>query len=315
MQPIMRGSREGESPARPDGSDAFVSAERVATSVRRFPRQPARWQSRLASPRVALWLSSAVLLAFLLLPLTAIFIRAIPSGALGESIDDPVVREALTLSMLTTTVTLVVAVVLGTPVAWLLARYRFRGRDVLDTLIDLPMVLPPAVAGVALLMAFGRRGTFGPFLSDTFGIELPFTTAAVVLAQAFVATPFYVKAAKSGFESVDRELEHVATTLGVSRLQTFWSITVPLALPALLGGAVMCWARALGEFGATIMFAGNFMGRTQTMPLAIYQTMESGRLNTALVLSGILVVVSFTILIVFKALARYAAVGAGVHRT
>jgi molybdate transport system permease protein len=191
-------------------------------------------------------------------------------------------------------------------VAWLLARYRFRGREIIDTLIDLPMVLPPAVAGVALLMAFGRRGILGPTLSDTFGIEIPFTTLAVIMAQAFVATPFYVKAAKAGFESIDRDLEHVSATLGVSRLQTFWSVTVPLSLPALLGGAVMAWARALGEFGATIMFAGNFMGRTQTMPLAIYGTMESGRLNAALVLSGILIVVSFTVLIVFKAIARYA---------
>jgi molybdate transport system permease protein len=211
--------------------------------------------------------------------------------------------------LVTTACTLLVALLVGTPVAYLLARYRFRGHAALDTLIDLPMVLPPAVAGVALLMAFGRRGVAGPFLSDTFGIELPFTTAAVVLAQAFVATPFYVKAAKAGFEGVDRDLEHVSATLGVSRLQTFWSVTVPLSLPALLGGAVMAWARALGEFGATIMFAGNFIGRTQTMPLAIYQTMESGQLTAALVLSGILIVVSFSVLIVFKALARYATGG------
>jgi molybdate transport system permease protein len=228
----------------------------------------------------------------------------VPAGALSDALDDPVVREALTLSLVTTSITLALAVVVGTPVAWLLARYRFPGHDALDTLIDLPMVLPPAVAGVALLMAFGRRGVAGPFLSDTFGIELPFTTVAVVLAQAFVATPFFVKAAKAGFESVDPELEDVAATLGVSRLQTFWTVTVPLALPALLGGAVMTWARALGEFGATIMFAGNFIGRTQTMPLAIYQTMESGRLDAALALSAILIVVSFSVLVAFKILAR-----------
>jgi molybdate transport system permease protein len=155
-------------------------------------------------------------------------------------------------------------------------------------------------------MAFGRRGVLGPALSDTFGIELPFTTAAVILAQTFVASPFYVNAARSGFESVDPRLEDVAATLGVSRLTTFWSVTVPLALPALLGGAVMTWARALGEFGATIMFAGNFTGRTQTMPLAIYQTLESGKLDAALALSLMLVIVSFTILILFKRIARRA---------
>lgn len=260
----------------------------------------------VTSPRAFLWLASAVLLAFLLVPLLAIFIRAIPSGAFSESLRDPVVREALQLSLVTTATTLVVSIVLGTPVAYLLARYRFRGRDALDTLIDLPMVLPPAVAGVALLMAFGRRGVFGPTLSTWFGLEIPFTTLAVVMAQTFVAAPFFIKAAKAGFESVDPELEQVSATLGVSGAQTFWSVTVPLALPALLGGAVMAWARALGEFGATIMFAGNFIGRTQTMPLAIYQTMESGRLNAALVLSGILIVVSFTVLIAFKALTRLA---------
>ena len=259
-----------------------------------------------ASPRAFLWLASAILLAFLLVPLAAIFIRAIPSGAFGDSLGDPIVREALQLSLVTTALTLLVAIVFGTPVAYLLARYRFRGRDTLDTLIELPMVLPPAVAGVALLMAFGRRGILGPMLSTTFGLEIPFTTLAVVMAQTFVAAPFFIKAAKAGFESVDPDLEHVAATLGVSRLQIFWSVTVPLSLPALMGGAVMAWARALGEFGATIMFAGNFMGRTQTMPLAIYQTMESGRLNAALVLSSILIVVSFSVLIIFKGLARFA---------
>jgi len=283
-----------------------VSSERLATPAHTATPTRRGWRTREITPQVFLWLASAVLLAFLLIPLAAIFIRAIPSGAFGDAIGDPVIREALILSLTTTTLTLGIMIVLGTPVAWLLARYQFRGREALDTLLDLPMVLPPAVAGVALLMAFGRRGILGPTLSDTFGIEIPFTTLAVILAQAFVATPFYVKAAKAGFESIDRDLEHVASTLGVSRLQTFWSVTVPLALPALLGGAVMAWARALGEFGATIMFAGNFMGRTQTMPLAIYGTMEAGRLNAALVLSGILIVVSFSVLIVFKAIARYA---------
>jgi molybdate transport system permease protein len=258
------------------------------------------------TPRVLLWLASSVLLAFLLVPLAAIFIRAWPQGAFGDALRDPIVREALQLSLTTTALSLLIVVLLGTPVAYLLARYQFRGRDALDTLIDLPMVLPPAVAGVALLMAFGRRGVFGPFLSDTFGIELPFTTAAVVIAQTFVAMPFFVNAAQAGFESVDRDIEAAARMDG-SRLRVFWSITIPLSFPALLSGAVMSWARALGEFGATIMFAGNFPGRTQTMPLAVYQTLESGDLDAALALSGILVVTSFAVLIFFKWLARRAA--------
>jgi molybdate transport system permease protein len=160
------------------------------------------------------------------------------------------------------------------------------------------MVLPPAVAGIGLLMAFGRRGIFGPTL-EALGITLSFTTAAVVLAQTFVAAPFYVRAARSGFLAVDRELELVAHTLGVSYWATFWRVTVPVALPSLLGGAVMCWARALGEFGATIMFAGSFQGRTQTMPLAIYGALETD-LDAALVLSAILVAISFLVLFLLR---------------
>lgn len=251
-----------------------------------------------------LWGASATLLAFILLPLIAIGIRAVPSGALGDALSEPVVHAALRLSLLTTAVTLGLSLIFGTPMAWLLARRSFRGRSVVETLIDVPMVLPPAVAGLALLMAFGRRGVFGPFLAATFGIELPFTAAAVVLAQAFVAAPFYVRSAQAGFESIDREIEHVAATLGASPARIFLTVTIPLAAPALVGGAVMAWARALGEFGATIMFAGNFMGRTQTMPLAIYQTMETGRLDAALALATILVAVSFSVLIVFRVLAR-----------
>ena len=179
-----------------------------------------------------------------------------------------------------------------------LARRHFPGQILLDSLIELPMVLPPAVAGIGLLMAFGRRGLFGPLLASM-GISVGFTTAAVVMAQFFVAAPFFVRAARSGFVGVDRELEHVSHTLGVSNWTTFWRVTVPVAFPSLLGGAVMCWARALGEFGATIMFAGSFQGRTQTMPLAIYAALESD-LDAALVLSAILVVVSFAVLVALR---------------
>jgi molybdate transport system permease protein len=187
---------------------------------------------------------------------------------------------------------------LGTPLAYLLARRTFRGHTVLESLIELPMVLPPAVAGIGLLMAFGRRGLLGEPLG-ALGISLGFTTAAVVLAEFFVAAPFYVRAARGAFGATDRELEIVAHTLGVSDWATFWRVTVPVAFPALLGGAVMCWARALGEFGATIMFAGSFQGRTQTMPLAIYAALETD-LDAALVLSALLVLVSFGILLVLR---------------
>lgn len=263
----------------------------------------ASWRLWWPRPSLVVLLAiSVVPLLFLLVPLLVVLWRMGISGQLARYLTNPVVLDALRLSLFTTVISLGVAVVLGTPLAYLLARYEFPGRDVIDTLVDLPMVLPPAVAGVALLLTLGRRGTLGPMLS-ALGIELGFTTAAVVLAQVFVAAPFYVKAAKAGFESVDRELEFVAGSLGVSGPRTFWRITVPLSLPALLGGAVMTWARALGEFGATIMFAGNFQGTTQTMPLAIYVAMERD-LIAALVLASILIVASFAVLLGFKALAR-----------
>jgi molybdate transport system permease protein len=251
---------------------------------------------------IALLGYSGALVLFLVAPLVVLLARTASTGDLLGYLTSGTVVEALRLSLLTTLLTLGATLVLGTPVAYVLARYRFPGRNLLDTLLELPMVLPPAVAGVALLITLGRRGALGPALS-ALGIEISFTTAAVVLAQLFVAAPFYVKAAQAGFESVDAELEHVSASLGVSGPRTFWQVTVPLALPALLGGAVMTWARALGEFGATIMFAGNFVGKTQTMPLAIYVAMERD-LGAALVLAGILVLVSFAVLVGFKALAR-----------
>lgn len=244
--------------------------------------------------------AAVALLFFLLMPLAAIFIRVLPQDDLRGYLNRPVVIEALRLSFVTTAISLGVILALGTPTALLLARRRFPGRDIIDTLLDLPMVLPPAVAGVALLMAFGREGVLGGVL-DGLGLRVAFTTTAVVLAQVFVATPFYVKAAKAGFEAVDQELERVSATLGRSRLETFLRVTVPLARPALLGGAVMAWARALGEFGATIMFAGNTLGRTQTMPLAILAALAEDT-TAALVLSAVLVVLSFAVLLVFRLL-------------
>jgi molybdate transport system permease protein len=247
-------------------------------------------------------LPGIALVLFVLTPLAAMVYRAARQGDILDSLQKPIVRESFRLSLLTSVLTLLITLALGTPLAYVLARWRFPGKRVLDTLIDLPLVLPPVVAGVALLMAFGRRGVFGEAL-DGAGIELAFTTKAVVIAQVFVSAPYYIRSAKAGFQTVDVTLEQMAYTLGVSRLATFRRVTVPLALPALVGGAVLCWARALSEFGATMMFAGSFRGRTQTMPLAILSAMESD-LYAALAISVILLAASFAVLLAFRLLAR-----------
>jgi molybdate transport system permease protein len=280
------------------GPDAAVSASAAGARPRPRARARRRWR---ASPQLVLLATGAAIFAlFIGLPVLAIFLRILPQEQVWQIARRPVVLQSLRLSFETTAVTLLFSIALGTPLAYLLARKSFPGQAFLDSLIELPMVLPPAVAGIGLLMAFGRRGLFGPLLASL-GISIGFTTAAVVVAQLFVAAPFYVRAARSGFQGVDRELEHVSHTLGVSHWATFWRVTVPVAFPSLLGGAVMCWARALGEFGATIMFAGSFEGRTQTMPLAIYAALEAD-LDAALVLSAILVVVSFAVLVALRVL-------------
>lgn len=257
----------------------------------------AQWVARRKT--TILWVLSLPLIAFLLVPLVALLLRLAPAALLAH-LFQPQVAQAIALSMATTSITLLVTLLVGTPVGYLLGRRHFRGRRVIDTLIDLPMVLPPAVAGIALLLAFGRRGLFGQFLGDV-GIQIAFTQSAVVMAQLFVAAPFYVKAAAAGFESIDPELEQAAALDGAGWVQAFVWITLPLARTALLGGAVMTWARALGEFGATIIFAGNFPGRTQTMPLAIYLGFELD-LNIALTLSVILLGASFLVLLIVKGL-------------
>lgn len=239
---------------------------------------------------------ASLLVLFLTLPLVALVVRALPLGL--DAWLNETTLAALQLSLTTATLSALIAFGVGTPVAYLLARENFRGKAVVDTLIDLPMVLPPAVAGIALLMAFGRRGLLGATFS-AFGIELPFTTAAVVIAETFVAAPFYVRSAKAGFGAVDRRLEQMSALLGVSDWKTFWRVTLPLAAPSVVSGLLMTWARALGEFGATIMFAGNFPGRTQTMPLAIYSGLEAN-LDSALALSLILVIVSFGVLLAIR---------------
>lgn len=241
------------------------------------------------------------LLLFLLLPLLALVLRVDPL-ALPANLAKPQVRQAVTLSMITTGISTGLTLLLGTPLGYLLARQQFRGRTAIDTLLDLPMVLPPSVAGIALLLAFGRRGLVGSYLADL-GITIAFTQTAVVLAQLFVAAPFYVKSAIAGFSAVDQELEQAAALDGATHWAVFRYITLPLAGSTLFGGAVMTWARALGEFGATIIFAGNFPGRTQTMPLAIYLGFELD-LMIALTLAAILLALSFGVLFIVKGLLR-----------
>ncbi len=235
---------------------------------------------------------------FIFLPLLALFLRISPAD-LWQSLNSQQVSQALSLSLVTSLTTVLVTVVFGTPVAYYLSHRHYRFHRLLDTLIDLPTVLPPAVAGVALLAAFGRRGLLGGAL-ESIGVTLPFTSLAVVMAQTFIAAPLYIKSATLGFSAVNCELRRAAALDGANRWQTFRYIMVPMSWIALLSGAVMTWARALGEFGATIIFAGNFPGRTQTMPLAIYIGFEID-LNVAITLAIILVCLAFLILIVVKA--------------
>jgi molybdate transport system permease protein len=243
------------------------------------------------------WLASLPMVLFLALPLLALMASISPARLL-ENLTTPQVRQAIMISFKTTLITSAVTVLTGTPLAYVLARRRFRLRRALDTLVDLPLVLPPAVAGVALLIAFGRQGIIGSWLSGL-GIQIAFTQTAVIMAQTFVAAPFYVKSASLGFASVNAELEQAASIDGAGSWQAFRHVTVPLAWTAMLSGAVMTWARALGEFGATILFAGNYLGRTQTMPLAIYIGFELD-LNIALTLAAILVIISFLVLFLVK---------------
>lgn len=250
---------------------------------RRPNRPPANW-----------WLPPSLPLAlFILLPLAALLWRSSPEQVL-QHLRTPAVSQAIWLSLRTSVMTTLLAALLGTPLAYLLARRHLPGRRLLEALLDLPLVLPPAVAGVALLMAFGRRGIVGAMLAEL-GVELTFTPAAVVLAQLFVAAPFFLRAAMVGFGAVDEELTQAAALDGAGEWALFRHVILPLAHPALLAGAVLTWARALGEFGATIIFAGNLPGQTQTMPLAIYLGFELD-LNVALTLSVILLGISFLVL-------------------
>ncbi len=238
---------------------------------------------------------AAVAVAFLVLPLIGLLVRA-PWSKLAQVLAESAVLDALRLSLVCATSATALSLVFGVPLAWVLARARFPGRGLLRALVTLPLVLPPVVGGVALLLAFGRRGIVGQYLDAWFGFTLPFTTLGVVVAETFVAMPFLIVTVEGAFRSSDRGFEEAATTLGASRLTVFRRVTLPLIRPSLIAGAVLCWARALGEFGATITFAGNFPGRTQTMPIAVYLALERDP-DAAIALSLVLLVVSVAVLV------------------
>jgi molybdate transport system permease protein len=236
---------------------------------------------------------AAIALFFLALPVLALLARGLLGGALREA-SAGALLDALLLSLTASFISVIVVVVLGSPLAWVLARRSFRGKAVAETLVDLPIVLPPTVAGLALLLAFGRRGLAGPAL-EVVGLSIPFTTLAVVVAQVFVSAPFYIRAARAGLQAVDRDLEEAGAVDGASGAQVVRRITIPLAAPALAAGLVLSWARALGEFGATIMFAGNIAGRTRTLPLLVYTEFQD-TLDAAVAAATVLVIAAVGVL-------------------
>lgn len=243
----------------------------------------------------------AAVALYLILPIIALFFRTTPDLFL-TSLADPEVTKALTLSLTTSVISLAIVIIVGTPFAYIHCRNTYPGKVLVDTIIDLPLVLPPAVAGMALLVLYGRMGLIGKYAS-LLGVSIAFTTLAVIMAQIFVASPFYLRQAKSIFDQLDPAYELTARTLGASPARVFTTVVVPLTAGGLVSGAVMTFGRALGEFGATIMFAGNLPGVTQTMPLAVYVNM-AGDFNVGLTISILLVIISFTIMIAVRLLAR-----------
>ena len=255
-------------------------------------------RSRRATAPWFLVVPGLVAIAFLVVPLLGLLAQA-PWGSFGQILGSPEARDALRLSMVTSVTATAFAAVVGIPLAWLLARETLPATGLVRALVILPLLVPPVVSGVALLSAFGRRGLIGQHLYAILGVQLPFTTAGVVLAEAFVAMPFLVITLEGAFRSLDRRYEDAAATLGASSWTVFRRITLPLVGPSLVAGAVLCWARALGEFGATITFAGNFPGVTQTMPLAVYTALESER-STAIALSIVLLGVCLIVLVALR---------------
>ncbi len=267
----------------------------LAPRERRHLARRHRRGGRRSSGLPAVLLAPALLgLAFLLLPLLALLVRA-PWSTLPEQLRSPEVGQALRLSLVTAGLATLLCLLLGVPLAWLLARTEFPGRRLVRALVTVPLVLPPVVGGVALLLLLGRRGLLGQSLDLWFGVTLPFTTAAVVIAEAFVALPFLVIAVEGALRGADRRYEDAAATLGASRWAVFRGVTMPLIAPGVTAGAVLCFARALGEFGATITFAGSFPGVTRTMPLSVYLALETDP-EAAIVLSLVLLAVSVLVL-------------------
>ncbi len=241
---------------------------------------------------------SVIALLFLGLPVAALLARAILGEHLLATASSKAVIDALVLSLLTTLASLVLAILFGTPLALLLARREFRGKWLADVLVDLPIILPPTVAGLAMLLAFGRRGLLGSSL-ELVGLTIPFTTFAVVLAQTFVAAPLYIRSLRAGFTSIDRTVEEAALVDGASRLRLLTGVTMPLAAPAVGAGLALAWARALGEFGATIMFAGSIEGRTQTLPLVVYSKFQTS-LDASVAAAAVLVTAAFGVLVAVR---------------
>ena len=240
---------------------------------------------------------AAITLLFLGLPVATLVVRAITGGAIGRTQVGPLL-DALMLSLCTSLIAVTLVVVFGSALAWILARRAFRGKALAETLVDLPIVLPPSVAGLALLLVYGRRGLLGGAL-EVAGVSIAFSTIAVVVAQAFVAAPFYIRATRTGLAGVSRGYEEAAAVDGASASQVIRHITVPLAAPAIGAGLVLAWARALGEFGATIMFAGNIAGRTQTLPLLVYTEFQ-GSLDAAVVAACVLVLAALGVLVAVR---------------
>lgn len=245
----------------------------------------------------------ALLAGFISLPILSLIVWTVSEDS-WRAMASPEARDALLLSIKTTSISMLIIVAVGTPAAYVLARSEFPGKRLVDSLIDIPAVLPPSAAGIALLLAFGKLGLLGRYL-DVFGVQITFTTAAVVIAEIFVAAHFYVRQAAVGFSQVRRDVEEAAMVDGASRYAVFTRVTVPLALPALVAGAVMAWARALGEFGGTIIFAGSFQGVTQTVPLAIYAALQSN-LDAAVALSVLVLGFAFTVILAGRYLTRRA---------
>lgn len=242
---------------------------------------------------------AVIAVAVLVLPVIGLVWRA-PWSSVGDVLGDDGVRTALQLSLVTSMSATVVAIALGLPLAWVLARREFRGRRVVRAFALVPLVLPPVVGGVALLLAFGRRGLLGQWLDAWFGITLPFTTAGAVVAESFVALPFLVLTAEAAFRNLDHRYEDAARTLGARPVAVFTRVVLPLTWPSLAAGVALAWARAIGEFGATITFAGNTPGKTTTVPLQVYLLLESGHLDGAIILSVVLLVVSVGVLVALR---------------